>query len=227
MRLLQILRHQDRHITATAGENVDTRWSSLMHAPHAQLKVIITALFAVLFSQGLDAAFTYTYTGNYFLNFANTQPEKKAYDLNKKVTFSFSTEQLIQNAELGAAMYNSWTFSDGTQTVNSTNVVGLGSFLLLIKASSNPEIVFDKWEIQLNYNIPFSTYPNYLNTTNRFNEFSQPLVYDWGQNEMGNYGGNNNSPGTWTVTAVPEPNSCILIFAGICFSFTMRRRSKS
>jgi hypothetical protein len=192
------------------------------------MKAIKISIFIIsaFFAASLEASYTYTYTGNNFSYAGNTQPGEKAYDLTKKITFSFTTSQAVENMELGMPIFNEWTFSDGTQIVNSMNIVGLENFLLLVSASAAPGKVFEQWDIHLNYNLPLSSYPNFLNTTNRLNQFSQPLVYDWGQNELGNYGGNDDLPGTWAVTVVPEPEASVLLLAGICLGFTMCRKRK-
>lgn len=178
-----------------------------------------------------QADFIYSYTGNSFTYAGNSVPSSLAYSTKNLISFTFITAQQVVGVGAVNPVASSWVFSDGTQTISSLDALKPASFQLTVTPSNSQVKVFDYWTIALNTNIPFTNFPNYLNTTYDLNQYSQYLVYDWGQNQLGNYGGNNGLPGTWTVrpsdiAAVPLP-SVLWLFSSSLIGLVFFTRGKN
>jgi len=154
-------------------------------------------------------SYLYTYTGNPFTYSGNTDPSNLAYSNSNNVEFSFVSDVLLQPTTI-ITIPTDWYFSDGTQTYTSSDGVTFDQFYLT--PSSTLGVVFDDWYIDIS---PACTGCGYAQTIQTRNQ-GAGLIGDWGQNYLGNYGGNWNSPGLWNITStVPEPPVIALLSIGL------------
>jgi hypothetical protein len=181
----------------------------------------LAAGFAVLALGASAHAATYVYTGNDFNSFT----EPSAYTTSDSVTGSITlasplpdgvdTFNLVPSADI-----QSFSFSDGLQTLTNTNATG-SSFAFETDASGN--ITF--WQVTVFKGTVASDSIATVNAPTILGVFDDGVF----QNSMGEI---QKMPGTWTLMSsgapgVPEPTTWAMMLAGFGgLGVAMRRRRK-
>ena len=173
------------------------------------IRKALYVVFGCLAAHGTaHANFVYTYTGQPFTYAGNTVVDSLAYSGANYLSFTFTTGDLLAGSNPISPVMTAWSFSDGTQTFSSMDGISLNGFSVTPGIAADS--VFSNWEIWVTP--PCAECFIELNTTNA----ADGRVYDWAQNELSNYGGNWNSPGTWAVAkSVPEPSTVALLLMGL------------
>jgi len=186
------------------------------------IKVTILILLLTIFSLPSEAALTYTYTGNPFTYAGNTVPDLLAYDDHNHIELIITTSDEINKITTSSSTLLYWRYSDGTQTFTSSE--GIDLFKFSVTPSDPTTKVMEYWEII--FDLSRSGTRMIINTTNT----QDGRVYDWGQNNLFNYGGNWSSPGTWNVTSaeapIPIPPTIFLMGSGFIGLASLWRRNK-
>lgn len=167
------------------------------------------------FSATVNAAVTtYTYTG------VNFNSVKGPYTTNDSVTGSITLANALASnlTSYTSVAPTSFSFSDGINTVtNATPNVGS---LFAFKTDASGDIL--QWQVTVytglvsQFSIATINAPGLLGADDH--------VYVNSGNTA--YGQILNSPGTWTVTAVPEPESYVMLMAGLGLIGCISRRRK-
>ena len=184
---------------------------------------VVTALVEVLGASAADAAQgIYDYTGNNF-----TSVFTSGYTFSDKITgtitFSSPLASSLTTLTDETSLVTSYSFSDGVHTF-STGCCDTGNqtvFKFMTDASGN----ITNWLVTLETD---DNHTGDLTTEGGVTAFDQSLV----NGALG--GGNNGSPGVWTLesptSAVPEPATWLLFllgFGGIGWVLRTRRGSFS
>src|SRR5262249_23151044 len=114
----------------------------------------------------------------------------------------------------------SFSFSDGVKTETNLDTND-SSFMFSTDAAGN----ITKWEVVV-YNAIGLGSPAIQSFNGLIGVYDQGF-YDYGANTT-QLGQNHNSPGVWTVSAVPEPASWVLMIAGFGgLGAALRRRREA
>ncbi len=193
--------------------------------PQNPLRVILLAgLFAAVAVPPSSAQVTYTYTGNHFAFFQDGEPPSGSYTTAMSV-FGFF---VVANAFTPFVGYNftplAYEFTDGRTVFNSSgSPAGSAYFEIVTDASGQ----IDWWNIQLRDE------PTPGNIRQIFAASTAPLtgqdsgVFQVSLNDVPGFdtGWVNSLPGSWTVSAAPEPGSGALLLAALgLLGGTARRR---
>lgn len=183
----------------------------------------LACLIAVLAPHLSSAQVTYTYTGNHFALFQDSEPPAGSYNTAMSVSGFFE----VATAFTPFVGYNftplSYAFTDGRNLFSSASPAGTAYFEIVTNASGE----IDWWNIQLRDD-PAPGYVRQIMTGSPAALTGQ----DSGTVQVATEGGAsfdtgwvNSQPGSWTVAAVPEPGTSALLLAGLILpGFTARRR---
>lgn len=178
--------------------------------------IVFAAALSAMFPASSSADVIYTYTGNDFTTV--TAP----YTLTDSVTGYFDLTAALGNSTGPQSITPvAFSFSDGVDTITSSNASS-ASFNI----TTGPSGDITSWDISILNQPGIGEDAIYTHNTPYL-----PLTVpgDEGALVAGGSGGfNANAPGTWAVTAVPEPSTwamMLLGFAGIGF-MAYRRKTK-
>jgi hypothetical protein len=165
------------------------------------------------FSATVNAAVTtYTYTGSSFTS--ATSP----YTTNDSVTGSITLANALASnlTNFTTVVPTSFSFSAGVSTLtNATPNVGS---LFAFKTDAFGDI--SQWQIAI---FTGSVFQFSIGTTNAPSLFTptDQIIVNGGNTAFGQI---QNSPGTWAVTSVPEPESYAMFLAGLGLMGGIARR---
>ncbi len=149
-----------------------------------------------------DLVYTYTYTGNNFAIIDDSADVGGSYDTSMSVSGWFILQAaLAPNLSNQAFLPDSWSFHDGRNTLVSGMSYSSNSFT--VSTDNAGQITF--WRLDLTTNLN----DNRIQFIQSFNSPDLGVFADLGA--IAPAGGNadsgriNNSPGSWAITAVPEP----------------------
>jgi len=197
--------------------------------------LLAAAIILHFLSGAANANTTYTYEGLDYTYAGNSNALHDPLSMANHIVFSFTTNEPLQFGNdiiylpWTTAPITSWSFSDGTTSLSSANSAAF--YDIRVQPSASATRIFDNWAISVRLETP--NYPTIFNTSHIEGEqlnMGSPnnnLIYDWSQNQYGNYGGNWGPSGSWILTAVPEPEIYAMLIAGLGLLGFMARRKKS
>ena len=188
--------------------------------------MLIAGLLAAVAAPRGSAQVTYTYTGNHFALFQDSEPPSGSYTTAMNVSGFF----VVANAFTPFVGYNftplAYAFTDGRTVFNSSgSPAGSAYFEIVTDASGQ----IDWWNIQLRDepspgNIRGITTSSPAALTGQDSGVVQVNIDSVISFDTGWI---NSQPGTWTATAAPEPASGALLLAGLSvLGGTARRRMR-
>jgi hypothetical protein len=202
---------------------------------------------ALLFTQYLwgvrfaDANVMYTYLGNDFTSFGSigTITSGTAYTASDMVTGEFTlATPLADNLSGYSFTPLSYSFSDGVDTLNSTNSEIFASnpaytpsTLTTFVVSTNGSGDITAWTIQLQGDLSNNSNDSIFTTTGLNPIVNDGNAEDWGANGSPGvyFGYNSNSPGTFSFSQTPLPAALPLFAGGLGLMglFGCRRKRKN
>ena len=188
--------------------------------------MLIAGLLAAVAAPPGSAQVTYSYTGNHFALFQDSEPPSGSYTTAMNVSGFF----VVANAFTPLFGYNftplAYEFTDGRTVFNSSGSPAASAYFEIVTDASGQ---IDWWNIQLRDE------PTPGNIRQIFAASTAPLTgQDSGVFQVSidnvisfDTGWINSQPGTWTATAAPEPASGALLLAGLSvLGGTARRRTR-
>ena len=193
------------------------------------LKSAVLVSLCICAASASATEYKYKYTG---LPFTNVN---KPFTTSDFISFSFTTTALIGNNlvdQSPVAPIQSWALSLGPLSYSSAN-----SVLYSMNFSTNAigKITGYQFTTQTDVVAPNLLPNEYPPTPYKEEVFSFNLptagvadgVYIPSIHQDSYYAYNNSGPGSWTVTAVPEPGEWALMLSGFALTgFMVRRRSQ-
>jgi hypothetical protein len=168
---------------------------------------VVLFLLAFLSAPSLFADAAYSYKGNYFDGFVSTIPNNP-YTTSDRVTMWFTaTAPLPPNGNWSSFTPNSYSFSDGLQTIDSNTVGAVLTHFYLVTDSSGALI---QWELAVWVPTNYSGIATVDVSGLAINDYG--IFYPSGAPPDYWEGGNSNAPGTWG--AVPEPGTLAMVTTG-------------
>ena len=177
--------------------------------------LLVACASLMSFSASVNAAITtYTYTGNAFNSV--TSP----YTTSDSVTGSITLANALASnlTSFTTVTPSSFSFSDGINTVTNTTA-NVGS-LFAFKTDAIGNIF--QWQVSV---YTGSVFQFSISTANPGLFSPDDHVYVNSSNTA--YGQILNSPGTWTVATVPEPETYALLLAGLGLMGAVARRREN
>ena len=198
-----------------------------MNPPQKQISlsiILLAGLFAALAAPRSSARETYTYAGNHFTSFQYGDPPAGSYTTAMSVSGSFE----VASAFTPFVGYNftplAYEFTDGRNLFSSASPAGSAYFEIVTNASGE----IDWWNIQLrdeptpgNIRQIMTGSPGAL-----LGQDSGVIQVSIEGAVSGDDGWINSQPGSWSVTAVPEPETYALMLAGLALLGCTARRRK-
>lgn len=169
-------------------------------------KILLSGLAALILTVPLMADVTYTYTGNPFQSFGGL------YDSTDFVSGSFTVSSaLADSLPEGTITPNSYSFTDGVQTFNSTAPPPE----VTIEVGTDLTGAINSWDISFT-----SASGNILSTDSASSDFGEAGA---------SLGENVGDPGGWVqsgsgTSPVPEPGNLAFIGLGVAAIVASRRK---
>ena len=189
-------------------------------------------------AQFADAATVYTYTGSDFTSFFPTA--QGVFTSSDSITGSVTVATpLADNLSFSEVSFTSYSFSDGVDTLTNLNSAPMSDapapFAFAVSTDASGNII--AWSIDIqgtpgtsveNDNIStFNNAPNGLPPTADSGS-NCPISCNFGPSGVinGSLASNSGTPGTFAVSAVPEPSTWAMMILGFCGVGFMAYRRK-